>query len=83
MKGLVWAFGFGYMGYGRLWVDWCIWMAFGFGFAWFVRLGLNLEEGMDWVGLGGNDYDSPFLLRLEQRGREAGIQMCIGISGCI
>jgi hypothetical protein len=39
---------------------WCIWMAFGFGFAWFVRLGFNLEEGMDWVGLGGNDYDSPF-----------------------
>ena len=31
-----------------------------FGFAWFVRLGLNLEEGLDRVGLGGNDYDSPF-----------------------
>jgi hypothetical protein len=57
------------------------WMAFGF--AWFVRLGLNLEEGLDRVGLGGNDYDSPFFLRLEQRGREAGIQACIGISGCI
>jgi hypothetical protein len=54
-----------------------------FGFAWFVRLGLNLEEGLDRVGLGGNDYDSPFFLRLEQRGREAGIQVCIGISGCI
>lgn len=52
MKGLVGPYGFGIWRYGRLWIDWCMEMAFGFGFAWFVRLGLNLEEGMDWAGLG-------------------------------
>jgi hypothetical protein len=52
------AFGFGIWRYRRLWIDGAYGWRLGLGLHGFLGCDLIWRKG--WVGLGGNDYDSPF-----------------------